>query len=66
MHDTNPNANTTNTPYCGSSCEKVTGSNVINVLKGRGDGGGGLGGVPPPHPQELKLFCWSQIAEGHG
>ena len=36
------------TPNCGSSCEKVTGSNVINVLKGA------LGGCGP---QEPKLFC---------
>ena len=27
------------TPNCGSSCEKVTGSNVINVLKGARGGG---------------------------
>ena len=33
------------TPNCGSSCEKVTGSNVINVLKGGSA------------PNELKLFC---------
>ena len=36
------------TPSCGSSCEKVTGSNVINVLKGVGVGRG---------TQKQKLFC---------
>ena len=36
---------TTNTRNCGSICEKVTGSNVINVLK-EGSGEGGGEGVP--------------------
>ena len=52
LHDRNPKANTTNTPNYESSCEKVTGSNVLK---------GGLGGgCPPPTPtlpQEPNLFC---------
>ena len=38
----------------------MTGSNVINVLRG----GGALGAVTPPRPREPKLFCWSQVTEG--
>ena len=49
-------------PNCGSRCEKVTGSNVINVLRGGGalvgEGGSrsqrfwwGMG------EQEPKIFC---------
>ena len=34
---------------CGSSCEKVTGSNVINVLKG------GSGGLCPPGAKTVLL-----------
>ena len=57
------------TPNCGSSCEKIIGSNVINALKGGfgvSGGGGGWGGVggwegavppTPQEPQEPKLFC---------
>ena len=36
------------TPNCGSSYEKVTGNNIINVLKGSSVGCA---------PQEPKLFC---------
>ena len=35
-HRLKDNLSTTNTPNCGSCCEIVTGSNVINVLKGGG------------------------------
>ena len=37
-------------PNCGSSCEKVTGSNVINVLKG-----GDLGVCAPPGAKAFLL-----------
>ena len=42
----NPNTHT----HPGSSCEKMTGSNVINVLKGARGGGDCV-------PQEPTLFC---------
>ena len=52
LHDRNPKANTTNTPNYESSCEKVTGSNVINDLKG-----GLVGGAPPPpHSPRSQIF----------
>ena len=45
------------TPNCGSRCEKVIGSNVINVLKG----GGGARGLCPPGAKAFLL-----VTEGRG